>query len=45
MLMPKVGRGCTFEDAVEWPKYEGLRPDPTHEKNPYNKFIDDAMAA
>lgn len=26
-------------------KYEGLRPDPTREKNPYNKFIDEAMAA
>lgn len=42
--MPKMGRGCTFEDAVELAKYERLRPDPTREKNPYNKFIDDAMA-
>jgi hypothetical protein len=25
--------------------YEGLRPDPTREKNPYNKFIDETMAA
>jgi hypothetical protein len=45
MLMPKVGKGCTFEDAVELAKYERFRPDPTREKNPYNKFIDDAMAA
>jgi hypothetical protein len=44
MLMPKVGRGCTFEDAVELATYEGLRPDPTREKNPYNKFINEAMA-
>ena len=44
MLMPKAGKGCTFEDAVELAKYEGLRPDPTRQKNPYNKVIDDAMA-
>jgi hypothetical protein len=35
MLMPKAGKGCTFEDAAELAKYEGLRPDPTREKNPY----------
>jgi hypothetical protein len=44
MLMPKIGKGCTYEDAAELAKYEGLRPDPTREKNPYNEFIDEAMA-
>jgi hypothetical protein len=32
MLMPKVGKGCAFEDAVELAKYEGLRPDPPEKR-------------
>jgi hypothetical protein len=42
-LMPKVGNGCTYKDTEVLAQYKGLRPDPTREKNPYNKFIDKAM--
>jgi hypothetical protein len=44
LLMEKVGMGCTFEDAATLAKYEGLLPDSTREKNPYNAFIKEAMA-
>jgi hypothetical protein len=43
MLMPKVGKGCIYDDAVELAKYAKLRPDPTREDNPYNRFIDEVM--
>lgn len=45
MLMPKVGKGCTYKDAEVLATYAKLRPDPTREDNPYNRFIKDAMAA
>ncbi len=45
ILMPKKGRGCTFEDAETLAKYAGHRPDPTRKDNPHNEFIDRAMAA
>lgn len=45
LLMDKVGMGCTFEDAEMLAKYEGLRPDPARVRNPYNKYIDEAMGA
>jgi hypothetical protein len=45
LLMEKVGRGCIYEDAEVLAKYEGLRPDPTREDNPYNTFVREAMTA
>jgi hypothetical protein len=39
----KVASGALYDDAVTLAKYEGLRPDPTREDNPYNRFIDGAM--
>lgn len=44
LLQEKIGTGCTYDDAVVLAQYRGLRPDPTREKNDYNKFIDAAMA-
>jgi hypothetical protein len=44
MLMEKVGRGCTFEDAETLAKYAGHRPDPTRQDNDFNKFVAEAMA-
>jgi hypothetical protein len=43
--MPVVGKVCTYKDAEVLARYEGLRPDPTREKNPHNKFIAGAIAA
>lgn len=42
--MPKVGKGCNYKDAMELAIAVRLRPDPTREDNPYNRFIDEAMA-
>jgi hypothetical protein len=44
MHMPKVGKGCTYKDAEVLATYAKLRPDPTREDNPYNRFIKGAMA-
>lgn len=44
MLMPKVGRQCTFEDATVLAQYAGLRPDPQRADNPYNAFIEEVMS-
>jgi hypothetical protein len=44
VLMPKEGRGCTFEDAETLAKYAGLRPDPSRQHNDFSKFVADAMA-
>jgi hypothetical protein len=44
MLMPKAGKGCTYKDAEILATYAKLRPDPTREDNPYNRFIKEAMA-
>ena len=33
MLMPKLGKGCTFKDAEVLATYAKLRPDPTREDN------------
>lgn len=44
MLMEKVGRGCTFEDAETLAKYVGYRPDPSPKDNDFNKFVAEAMA-
>ena len=41
LLVEKVGRHCTYDDAVVLAEYEGLRPD----RNDYNAFIDARMAA
>jgi hypothetical protein len=30
MLMPKVGKGCTYKDAEVLAQYKGLRPDTSH---------------
>ncbi len=43
MLIPKVGKGCTYKDAEVLATYAKLRPDPTREDNPYNRFIKEAM--
>jgi hypothetical protein len=45
LLMEMEGRRCTYKDAQSLAERAGLRPDPTREDNPYNRFIDDAMAA
>ena len=45
MLTPKVGRECTFKDAEVLATYAKLRPDPTRDDNPYNRFIAQAMAS
>jgi hypothetical protein len=44
MLMEKIGRQCTYEDAEVLAKYKGLRPDPQRQENPYNEFVQEAMA-
>jgi hypothetical protein len=44
VLMPKEGRGCTFEDAETLAKYADHRPDPSRQHNDFNKFVADAMA-
>jgi hypothetical protein len=44
MLMEKVGRGCTFEDAETLAKYAGHRPDPSRKDNDFNKFDAEATA-
>lgn len=43
LLMPKVGRHCTYNDAVVLANYAGHRPDHTREDNPYNRFIREVM--
>jgi len=35
LLIEKVGRSCTFEDAETLAKYAGRRPDPSR---PQNRF-------
>lgn len=45
MLVPMLGKGCTYKDAETLAMYATLRPDPTREDNRYNRFIKDAMAA
>lgn len=45
MLMPKIGKGRTFEDAEAFANSARLRLDPTREDNPYDWFIDEAIAA
>lgn len=44
MRMPKIGKGCTYEDAEVLATYAKLRPHPTREDNPYNQFIKKVMA-
>jgi hypothetical protein len=44
VLIEKVGRGCTFEDAETLAKYAGHRPDPSRKYNDFNKFVAEAMA-
>lgn len=44
LLSERVPAGALYDDAVTLAKLAGKRPDPLREDNPYNKFIDDAMA-
>jgi hypothetical protein len=44
MQMPKLLKGCIYKDAVALAEDARLRPARTREKNPYNKFIDEAMS-
>jgi hypothetical protein len=44
LIKDKYGSGALYDDAIELAKYEGLRPDPSREDNPYNRFIDEATA-
>ena len=45
LLIPeKIPWGTTHDDAVTLAEYARLRPDPTRVDNPYNRFIDEAMA-
>ena len=39
----KRGVRANYDDAVTLANYAGLRPDPTRQDNPYNRFIDEAM--
>lgn len=44
LIGDKEASGTTFEDAELLAKYAGLRPDPTRDDNPYNRFVREAMA-
>lgn len=44
MLIEKVGRGCTLEDAETLAKYAGHRRDPSRKGNDFNRFVAAAMA-
>jgi hypothetical protein len=41
----RIASRTLYDDAETLAKYAGLRPDPTREDNPYNRFIKEAMAA
>jgi hypothetical protein len=44
LIDEKIPSGATYEDAQELARYARLRPDPSREDNPYNRFIDEAIA-
>jgi len=44
LINEKIPSGTTVEDAEELAKYARLRPDRSREDNPYNRFIDEAIA-
>jgi hypothetical protein len=43
LIGDKEASGALYDDAVELAKQAGLRPDASHEDNPYNHYIDEAM--
>jgi hypothetical protein len=44
LTIPKRIPSCAlYDDAELLAKYAGLRPDPTREDNPYNRFVNEAM--
>jgi hypothetical protein len=43
-IKDREASGALYDDAVELAKEAGLRPDFSHDDNPYNHFIEDAMA-
>lgn len=45
LIEDREGAGALYEDAVTLAQHAGLRPDPAHDDNPYNQFIDQAMAS
>lgn len=44
LIEERLPSGALFEDAVALAQLAGLRPDFTRDENPYNHFIDEAMA-
>jgi hypothetical protein len=44
LIKDKVAAGTTYEDAVTLARYARLRPDPSRTDNPFNAFVDGAMA-
>lgn len=44
LIEEKVASGALYDDAVDLARLAGLRPDFAHDDNPYNSFIDEAMA-
>lgn len=45
LIEDREASGALFDDAVVLAQLAGLRPDPSHDDNPYNRFIDQAMSA
>jgi hypothetical protein len=43
LIEDRVGSGALFDDAIVLAQLAGLRPDPAHDDNPYNRFIDRAL--
>ncbi len=43
LIKDREASGALFDDAVVLVQLAGLRPDPSHDDNPYNRFIDQAM--
>lgn len=43
LIEDREASGALFDDAVVLAQLAGLRPDPAHDDNSYNRFIDQAM--
>lgn len=43
LIKDRVAAGALYEDAVTLAQHAGLRPDPSHDDNPYNRYIAKAM--
>jgi hypothetical protein len=45
LIEDRLGCGALFDDAVVLAQLAGLRPDPSHDDNPYNRYIDQSIVS